>query len=92
MSDRPENSPEARKMQKRIRRAMSDFGLARIGQDDLMTFAALGTEFVGALFEMMNRLGYAPTEDQFVKMLSTWATIVARGEHFDGVRKEAGNV
>ena len=85
-------SAEAAKMQKRMRRCMADFALARIGQDDLMTFSALSTEFMGALHEMMTGLGYAPTEDQFAEMFSRWARFIARGEHFDRTRFVNDNI
>lgn len=82
-------TPEARLMQKRIRKTMGDFALARQGDDELMTISALMTESFGALFEIINSLGYAPTEEQFVKMASDIASVVARGDHFFGVSKEA---
>jgi hypothetical protein len=85
-------SADAAKMQARMRRCMADFALARIGQDDFMTFSALSTEFMGGLHEMMLRLGHAPTEDQFVGMLATFARMIARGEHLDRARGANDNL
>ncbi|ATQ67766.1 hypothetical protein CQW49_07565 [Methylosinus trichosporium OB3b] len=78
-------------MQKRIRRAMADFAIARHGGDDLTTISALMTESLGSLFELINTLGFAPTEEQFVQIAIETARIVARGEHYLGVSSEVGS-
>jgi hypothetical protein len=79
---------EAARMQRRIRQAMADYAMARIGQDALTTFAALQTEFIGGMFELMNAHGYAPTEAQFVASFAAVAGVVARGEHYQGAQTD----
>lgn len=80
----------ASRMQRRLRKAISDFALSQLGGDDLMVVSGVMTETCGATMELLNAYGFVPTEEQFVKMWESSARLVAQGRHFLGVHETSG--
>lgn len=80
----------ASRMQRRLRKAISDFALSQLGGDDLMVVSGVMTETCAATIELLNAYGFMPTEEQFVEMWSRQAKIVAQGKHFIGVHETSG--